>query len=81
MGNILVYCHRKGPAGRVRFFGSGTNAEKGRSRGNRWYIGSQPRGKMEIPAKCIECGAAISSKAKFCSECGALQTMKPEWNK
>src|ERR1035437_5116756 len=27
----------------------GRNAKKIASRGNRWYIGSQPRGKMEIP--------------------------------
>lgn len=28
-------------------------------------------------SKCIECGAAISSKAKFCERCGALQTTSP----
>src|ERR1035441_8725127 len=26
-----------------------------------------------ITSKCIECGAAISSKAKFCLQCGASQ--------
>src|ERR1035437_5311976 len=24
-------------------------------------------------SKCIKCGAAVSSKAKFCEECGAIQ--------
>jgi|ERR1035438_484409 TPR repeat protein len=28
-------------------------------------------------SKCIECGAAISSKAKFCEECGAIQAASP----
>jgi ketosteroid isomerase-like protein len=28
-------------------------------------------------SKCPECGAAISLKAKFCEECGALQTASP----
>ena len=27
--------------------------------------------------KCIECGAAISPKAKFCEECGAIQAAPP----
>jgi hypothetical protein len=30
-----------------------------------------------VNSKCIECGADISSKAKFCEECGALQTASP----
>ena len=28
-------------------------------------------------SKCVECGAEISSKAKFCSECGALLVPSP----
>src|ERR1035437_239139 len=35
----------KGPTGPAQVFRPGTNAKKIASRGNRWYIGSQPRGK------------------------------------
>ncbi len=49
MMSIDFYCHRKGPTGPAQVFRPGTNAKKIACRGNRWYIGSQPRGKMEIP--------------------------------
>jgi hypothetical protein len=51
MGQIMVFCPGKGPSGHAQVFGLRMDAKKMEGGGNRWYICSQPKGKMEIPAE------------------------------
>src|ERR1017187_9559742 len=36
-----------------------------------------PQADDSMNPKCLECGAAITPTAKFCPECGAIQTSRP----
>jgi hypothetical protein len=51
MGQIKGFWSRQSPAGRVRIFGSGTNAEKDRSSGNWRYTVVARKAKWEFRSK------------------------------